>query len=46
MEDLRKRENLITDFDEHAWNTLAEAITVHGKDNLVVRFRDGSEIRV
>jgi len=46
MEDLRKRENLITDFDEHAWNTLAEAMTVHGKDNLVVRFRDGSEIRV
>ena len=44
MDDLRKRELLITDFDEHAWNTLAEGITVQGKDDLMVRFRDGSEI--
>lgn len=46
LDDLRKWENLITDFDEHAWNILAEAVTVYGKDNLVVRFRDGSEIRM
>jgi len=44
LDDLRKRENLITDFDIHAWNTLVEAVTVYGKDNLIVRFRDGSEV--
>ena len=42
---LRRQENLITDFDEHAWNTLVESVTVYGKDNLVVRLRDGSEVR-
>ena len=44
LDDLRKQENLITGFDERAWNALAENITVNGKENLTVRFRDGSEI--
>ena len=46
LDDLRKQENLITDFDVHAWNTLVETVTVFAKDNLVVRFRDGTEMRV
>ena len=46
LESLRKQENLITDFDVHAWNTLVESVTVHSKENLVVRFQDGSEVRV
>ena len=46
MDDLRKQEVLITVFDEHAWNALVESIIVYGTGDLMVRFRDGSEIRV
>ena len=46
LENLRQQESLLTDFDAHAWNTLAEGITVYGAEDLMVRFKDGSEIRV
>ena len=46
LEDLRKQEGLITSFDVHAWNTLAEGIMVYGTQDLMVQFKDGSEIRV
>ena len=45
LENLRRQENLITNFDEHAWNILAEGITVYGANDLAVRFKDGTEIR-
>jgi len=46
LEDLCGREQLITDFDIHAWNTLAEVITVYGVDDFMVRFKEESEIRI
>ena len=46
LDELRKRENLITDFDEHAWNALVECIIVYGAVELAVRWRDETEIRV
>ena len=46
MDDLRKQEELITSFDEHAWNTLVESISVYDAKELMVWFRDGSEIQV
>ncbi|MDR1464740.1 MAG: recombinase family protein [Oscillospiraceae bacterium] len=45
VEDLCQQENLITEFDEQAWNALAEQITVHSEKELTVRFRDGSEVK-
>lgn len=32
-------------FDEGTWYALCDYITVYGKGNYVVRFRDGTEIR-
>jgi hypothetical protein len=46
VEDLRGQPELISEFDEHAWNALAERITVFGADSFAVRCRDGSEVRV
>jgi len=45
LEDLRDREALITVFDEHAWNALVEGVMVCADSDLMVRFRDGTEIR-
>ena len=45
MDDLRQQVNLIAAFDEHAWNTLVDGVTVYAGD-FMVRFKDGSEIRV
>jgi DNA invertase Pin-like site-specific DNA recombinase len=45
LNDLSRQEELITAFDKHAFNTLVENISVYGADDLMVRFRDGTEIR-
>jgi len=46
MEELRAREGLLAGFDEHAWNVLAESITVFADRTMVVKFRDGTAVRV
>ena len=43
---LRKQENLLADFDEGLWGTLVESMTVHGKDDIEVLFKNGTVIRV
>jgi hypothetical protein len=45
LDDLRRRDGLISSFDVHAWNTLAESITVYDAGDFMVRFKDGAEIR-
>ena len=45
IEDLSHRD-LIQEFDERLWCNLVDFITVHGKDDIRVTFRDGTEIKV
>ena len=46
LDDLRKQEALIADFDEHTWNTLVESLRIYGTEDIAVTFRDDSEIRI
>jgi len=46
IEELRNRDELLTEFDRHAWNVLAESITVFANRAMRVRFRDGTEIKI
>ena len=43
---LRSRETALTDFDEGLWGTLVDFMTVYGKGDIGVTFRDGTEIRI
>ena len=43
---LRKQENILDDFDDGVWGTLVENMTVHGKDDIEVLFKNGTVIRV
>jgi len=44
--ELRRQKGLWVGFDEHAWNVLAESISVFADRAMAVRFRDGTEIAV
>ena len=43
---LRSREAMLSEFDEGLWGTVVDFVTVYGKGNLGVTFRDGTEIRI
>ena len=43
---LKEQETLLTEFDEGLWGTLVDFMTVYGKDDIGVTFKDGTEIRV
>ena len=43
---LRQRETPLTEFDEGLWGTLADYMTVYGKGDIGVTFRDGTEIHI
>ena len=43
---LRSREGALMDFDEGLWGTLVDFMTVYGKGDIGVTFRDGTEIRI
>ena len=45
MADLKRCDGLLTEFDEALWNEIVETIIVHSENDIVVVFRDGSEIR-
>ena len=44
IEELKKADSLITDFDERLWNGLMTCITVHSKEDIRFTFKDGTEI--
>jgi DNA invertase Pin-like site-specific DNA recombinase len=46
LEDIRKREGLLTEFDEAIFQAFVENMTVYSKTDLAVKFRDGNEIHV
>ncbi|MFC2338233.1 MAG: hypothetical protein ACFNUI_09615 [Negativicutes bacterium] len=41
-----KKSPFEAEFDEGLWETLVENMTVHGKDDIEVLFRNGTIIRV
>ena len=43
---IQSRETAITEFDEGLWGTLADCMTVYGKDDIGIAFKDGTEIRI
>lgn len=42
---LRQQDAPLTDFDEGLWGTLVDCMTVYGKDDIGVTFKDGTEIK-
>ena len=42
---LKKRDGILSEFDETLWSSLVESVTVYAKDNILFTFRDGTEIR-
>ena len=43
---LKSRATLLTEFDDGLWGTIVDFMTVYGKNDFGVTFRDGTEIRV
>ena len=43
---IRTKDTILTDFDEGLWGTLVDFMTVYGKGDIGVTFRDGTEIRI
>ena len=43
---LHNRASALTDFDEGLWGALVDFMTVYGKGDIGVTFRDGTEIRI
>lgn len=43
---LESRDAALTEFDEGLWGTLVDYMTVYGKGDIGVRFKDGTEIRI
>lgn len=43
---LKGREELIQEFDETLWSALLDRIVVYSKDEIVVIFKDGTEVKV
>ena len=41
---LRKQLGLLTEFDELLWNALVDYVRVDSKDNIIVVFKDGTEV--
>lgn len=46
LSDLRKRDGLLTEFDESLWRATVDSVTVHSEKNVAFTFRDGTEIHV
>lgn len=45
LQNLSKSKEIVTEFDLGLWNTVIETLTVYSKDNIVVRFKGGTEIK-
>ena len=46
LDELRKAENLVTEFDENLWTAAVDTVTVESDKELTVTFRDGTKIPV
>ena len=45
LDELEKQEHLITDFDTGLWNAVIESVTIYSKENIVFKFKGGTEIK-
>ena len=45
LDELKKQERLITDFDTGLWNAVIETMTIYSKEHIVFKFRGGTEIK-
>ena len=43
---IKSRATLLTEFDDGLWGTLVDFMTIYGKNDFGITFRDGTEIRV
>lgn len=46
MKNLKKQENVITEFDEWLWLAMVECVTVYAKEDVRVEFKNGSVVSV
>lgn len=46
MKNLKKQEKAIVDFDEELWLSMVERMTVYGKDDIKVEFKNGTCVMV
>jgi hypothetical protein len=46
LDELRRTDDIVTEFDENLWNATVESVTVHSDKTLTFQFRDGTEIPV
>lgn len=46
LAEMKAQENIITEFDENLWQRTAERIIVYRESEVVVEFKDGSQIKV
>ena len=45
LSDLMKQGRLVTEFDPALWHTMVDVVTVHSREDMRFRFRDGTEIQ-
>ena len=45
LNELEKQEQLITEFDTGLWNAVIETMTIYSKENIVFKFKGGTEIK-
>jgi hypothetical protein len=46
LKSLRKQEEVVTEFSDGLWHSLADHAEVHGKDDIRFTFKNGMEIKV
>ncbi len=46
LKSLRKQEEVVTEFSEHLWHSLADHAEVHGKEDIRFTFMNGMEIQI
>jgi len=44
MKNLKKQDKAVTEFDEGLWISMVESVTVYGKDDVRVEFKNGMRV--
>ena len=44
MKNLKKQDRAVNEFDEVLWLSMVECVTVYGKDNVRVEFKNGMRV--
>lgn len=46
LDELKKQDELLTDFDQLLWHSLIEHVTVNSSDDMNFVFKNGTEINI